>query len=161
MTSVPIHICSLEAVREIDVSVYDGVITIEDTNIEEPFRVDSDGPEQLILRFDDISVPMEGFVEPEEKHIQAALSFGHRIAQETGGSILIHCHAGISRSSALALAIIAQRLGEGKEEEAVHQLERINPNCRPNKSLVWMTDELLGRNRKLYDTAYKMVWLTN
>ena len=56
-----IHICSLEAVREIDVSVYDGIITIEDTNIEEPFRVDSDGPEQLILRFDDISVPMEGF----------------------------------------------------------------------------------------------------
>ena len=104
---------------------------------------------------------MEGFVEPEEKHIQAALRFGHRIAKETGGSILIHCHAGISRSSALALAIIAQRLGKGKEEESVHQLEMINPNCRPNKSLVWMTDELLGRNRKLYDTAYKMVWLTN
>ena len=161
MTLVPIHICSLEAVREIDVSVYDGIITIEDTNIKEPFRVDSDGPEQLVLRFDDISVPMEGFVEPEEKHVQAALRFGHRIAKETGGSILIHCHAGISRSSALALAIIAQRLGKGKEEEAIHQLEMINPNCRPNKSLVWMTDELLGRNRKLYDTAYKMVWLTN
>lgn len=161
MTLVPIHICSLEAVREIDVSVYDGIITIEDTHIEEPFRVDSDGPEQLILSFDDISVPMEGYLEPEKKHIHAALRFGYKIAKQTGGSILIHCHAGISRSSALALAIIAQRLGEGKEEEAVHQLEMINPNCRPNKSLVWMTDEILGRNSRLYDTAYKMVWLTN
>jgi predicted protein tyrosine phosphatase len=156
-----LHICSLEAARELDVSVYDGVITIEDTTIEEPFRVEDDGPQQLVLRFDDISVPMDGYVEPDESHIHAALAFAYKIAKDTGGSILIHCHAGISRSSAIALAIIAQRLGRGKEEEAVHQLEMINPNCRPNKSLVWMTDEILKRDRKLYDKAYEMVWLTN
>ena len=156
-----IHICSLEAAREIDVSIYDGVITIEDTTIAEPFRVDDDGPSQLVLRFDDISVPMDGYVEPNEQHIEAALKFAFRIAKDTGGSILIHCHAGISRSSAIALAIIAQRLGPGKEKEAVKLLEKINPNCRPNKSLVWMTDEVLGRGMELYNTAYKMVWLTN
>ena len=114
-----------------------------------------------MLRFDDISVPMDGYVEPNEQHIEAALKFAFRIAKDTGGSILIHCHAGISRSSAIALAIIAQRLGPGKEKEAVKLLEKINPNCRPNKSLVWMTDEILGRGMALYNTAYKMVWLTN
>ena len=155
-----LHICSLEAARELDVSVYDGVITIEDTTIEEPFRVEDNGPQQLVLRFDDISVPMDGYVEPDESHIHAALAFAYKIAKDTGGSILIHCHAGISRSSAIALAIIAQRLGRGKEKEAVNQLEMINPNCRPNKSLVWMTDEILKRDRKLYDKAYEMVWLT-
>ena len=156
-----LHICSLEAARELDVSVYDGVITIEDTTIEEPFRVEDDGPQQLVLRFDDISVPMDGYVEPDESHIHAALAFAYKIAKDTGGSILIHCHAGISRSSAIALAIISQRLGRGKEEEAVHQLEMINPNCRPNKSLVWMTDKILKRDRKLYDKTYEMVWLTD
>ena len=161
MTLVPIHVCSLAAARELDVSVYNGVITIEDTTIEEPFRVEDNGPQQLVLRFDDISVPMDGYVEPDESHIHAALAFAYKIAKDTGGSILIHCHAGISRSSAIALAIIAQRLGRGKEKEAVTQLEMINPNCRPNKSLVWMTDEILKRDRKLYDKAYEMVWLTN
>ena len=66
------------------------------------------------------------------------------------GSLLIHCHARISRSSAIALAVIAKRLGSGKEEEAVNTLEHINPNCRPNKSIVEMADELLERDGKLY-----------
>ena len=34
-----IQICSLEAARESDLSIYDGVITIEETTIENPFRI--------------------------------------------------------------------------------------------------------------------------
>ena len=64
MNLLPVQICSLEAVREIDTSLYDGVITIEDSDIEDPFRVDEYGPDQLVLCFDDISVPVEGFVDP-------------------------------------------------------------------------------------------------
>ena len=161
MNLLPIQICSLEAVREIDTSLYDGVITIEDSDIEDPFRVDEYGPDQLVLCFDDISVPVEGYVEPNEKHILKALAFAHKIGTETAGSLLIHCHAGISRSSAIALAIIATRLGEGKELKAIKILEKINPNCRPNKSMVWMTDEILERKMVLYKTAFKNVWLTN
>jgi predicted protein tyrosine phosphatase len=97
-------------------------------------------------------------IEPQEKHILQALSFADRIGD---GSLLIHCHAGISRSSAVALAIIANKLGEGKERDSVKTLKKINPHSRPNKSIVWMTDEILLRNKKLYNTAFKMMWLTN
>ena len=90
-----------------------------------------------------------------------ALAFAHKIETETAGSLLIHCHAGISRSSAIALAIIATRLGEGKELQAIKMLEKINPNCSPNKSMVWMTDEILERKMVLYKTAFQNVWLTN
>ena len=31
--------------------------------------------------------------------------------------LLIHCHAGISRSSAIALAVIAKRLGSGMRKK--------------------------------------------
>ena len=158
VTQFHIHITSLDAVREADVSIYDGVITIEDSRIEDPFRVESEHPKQLVLCFDDISVPLDDFIEPQEKHILQALSFADRIGE---GSILIHCHAGISRSSAIALAIIAKRLGAGKEQDAIKILESINPHCRPNKSLVWLTDEILERDRRLYDIAYKSMWLTN
>ena len=148
MTSIfPIHVSSLEQVRELDVSTYDGIITIEDTTIKEPFRVQTDEPKQLILRFDDINHPMDDYVIPQMSHIKRALDFVDKIED---GSLLIHCRAGISRSSAIALAVIAKRLGSGKEEEAVNTLEHINPNCRPNRSIVEMTDELLERNGKLY-----------
>ena len=158
VTQFPIHICSLDAVKETDISIYDGVITIEDSRIEDPFRVEKAHPKQLVLCFDDISVPLDDFIEPQEKHILQALSFADRIGE---GSILIHCHAGISRSSAIALAIIAKRLGAGKEKDAIKVLEQINPHSRPNKSIVWLTDEILERDRTLYDIAYKSMWLTN
>ena len=146
-TDFPIHICSLEAVKEMDTSIYDGIITIEDSNIENPFRVRSGENKQLILRFDDINQPIDDYVIPQMSHIKRALDFADKIED---GSLLIHCRAGISRSSAIALAVIAKRLGSGKEEEAVNTLEHINPNCRPNKSIVEMTDELLERDGKLY-----------
>ena len=87
-------------------------------------------------------------------HIKRALEFADKIKD---GSLLIHCCAGISRSSAIALAVIAKRLGSGKEEEAVKTLEHINPNCRPNKSIVEMTDELLERDGKLYDKVFEVL----
>lgn len=158
MTPFSIHICSLEAAREADVSIFDGVITIEDSRIENPFRLEAENQKQLVLCFDDISVPLDGFIEPQEKHILQALSFADGIGE---GSILIHCHAGISRSSAIALAVIAKRIGKGKEPQSIKILEQINPHARPNKSIVWLTDEILERDRKLFDIAYKSMWLTN
>ena len=153
-----IQICSLEAARDIDLSPFKGVITIEDSTIEDPFRIEDNPPEQLVLRFDDISAPHPEWIEPQEFHIERALSFTEKICN---GALLIHCHAGISRSSAIALAIITKDLGAGKEVEAVNTLKKINPNARPNKSMVWMTDEILGREMDLYKTAFKMLWLTN
>ena len=156
-TDFPIHICSLAAVKEMDTSIYDGIITIEDSNIENPFRVRSGETQQLILRFDDISTPIDDLIVPQDIHVERALKFAQLIDD---GSLLIHCHAGISRSSAIALAIIAEKLGEGNEEEAVKTLEFINPNCRPNKLLVKMIDYILNRNMVLYNTVLNKVDLT-
>ena len=152
-----IQICSLEAAREANWHAFDGVITIEDSTIEDPLRVD--GPcKQLVLKFDDISLPVEGYIQPEEHHIENALLFADQVGE---GLLLIHCHAGISRSSAIALAIIAKALGAGKEIEAIKTLRRINPYAHPNKLMVWMADEILNRNMKLYKAASNMLCLTD
>ena len=107
------------------------------------------------VRFSIVSV-IEDII-PQDIHIERALKFAQSIED---GSLLIHCHAGISRSSAIALAIIADKLGEKNEEEAVKTLEFINPNCRPNRLLVKMTDEILERNMVLYNTVLNKVDLT-
>ena len=70
-----IQICGLEAAREADLDIYDGVITIEDTTTEVPLRISGGNPRQLVLRFDDISRPIDNFVMPDVKHIQSVFNF--------------------------------------------------------------------------------------
>ena len=152
-----IQICSLVAAREIDHSTYDGVITIEDSLIDDPLRIDKSDCPQLVLCFDDIASPKDEWIMPKERHVRRALEFADELG---GGSLLIHCHAGISRSSGIALAIIAKGLGPGKEKQALIELEKINPNCAPNALLVWFIDEILDRGGALYKMAKSMVRLT-
>ena len=145
-----IQICSLEAVREADVTAYDGVITIEDSSIQEPFRVTGAAPSQLVLKFDDISSPIDDFIMPQERHIRAGLEFARRWEQP---SLLIHCKAGMSRSPAMALAILADWLGEGYEEEAVRELIKVSRLCTPNKHMIELMDQVLDRSRNLEEAC--------
>ena len=107
-----IQICSLEGAREIDHSMYDGVITIENSNTDNPLRIDESICPQLVLCFDDIATPKGEWILPKERHVRSALEFADELI---GGSLLVHCHAGISRSSGIALGIIAKRLGPEKK----------------------------------------------
>ena len=152
-----IQICSLRIAKETDHSTYEGVITIEDSLVDKPLRIDQGDCLQLVLSFDDITSPKNDWVLPNKKHIQSALNFADELR---GDSLLIHCHAGISRSSGIALAIIAKGLGPGKEKQAFIELEKINPNCAPNALLVWFIDEILDRGGALYKMAKSMVRLT-
>ena len=152
-----IQICSLGTAREVDHSTYDGVITIEDSLVDEPLRVNKADCTQLVLCFDDITSPKHDWVLPNKKHIKSALNFADELR---GGSLLIHCHAGISRSSAVALAIIAKGLGAGREKQAFIELEKVNPGSAPNALVVRFTDEILERGGALYKMAKSMVRLT-
>ena len=145
-----IQICSLEAAREADVKAYDGIITIEDQAIADPFRVASDDPPQRILSFDDISAPIDNWVAPEDHHIRSALVFARRWDQP---SLLIHCHAGMSRSPAIALAVLADWLGEDLEDEAVKELIKVAPLCTPNMLVVKITDRVLNRAGRLVEAV--------
>ena len=143
-----IQICSLEAAREADVFAYDGVITIEDSTIEEPFRIETDHPPQRVIVFDDLTVPMDDYLLPEERHVRSALRFAGQWEQP---SLLIHCHVGMHRSPAIALAIFADWLGEGREEEAVQELLKVARLCTPNKLVVKIADTVLGREGRLVE----------
>ena len=148
-----IQICSLGTAREADIEAYDGIITIENSEIEEPFRVVSDYPPQRVLTFDDIAAPMDNWVVAEEYHVRSALVFARQWDQP---SLLIHCHAGMSRSPAIALAILADWLGEGREDEAVKELIKVAPLCTPNMLVVKISDRVLGRAGRLVDVVQNL-----
>lgn len=63
--------------------------------------------------------------------------------------ILIHCHAGVSRSTAFALCLLAHRLGAGREAEAFDAFMRIVNKPWPNRRIVEILDGHLRREGAL------------
>ena len=66
-----IQICSLQTARETDYSIYDGLITIEDSLEDNPLRINNDLCPQLVLCFDDISLPVDDYILPQKKQFLA------------------------------------------------------------------------------------------
>jgi predicted protein tyrosine phosphatase len=60
------------------------------------------------------------------------------------GTLLIHCEAGISRSTATALIIYACWLGQGREDEAMERVVAQRPYAIPNRRMVALADRLLA-----------------
>jgi len=149
-----IDICSLGIAREADLTLYDGVITIEDSTVEKPFRIETTHPPQRIIVFDDITSPIDDYVVLEEWQVRSALSFARQFECP---SLLIHCHAGMSRSPAIALAILADFLGKGKEEKAVRELLKVVSLCTPNRFVLETADRVLAREGRLVEACDKVL----
>lgn len=67
----------------------------------------------------------------------------------TSGKVLIHCEAGVSRSSAAALIMYACWFGPGREWEAMRRVIAQRPIAMPNRRMVAFADELLGLGGRL------------
>src|SRR5688500_16698063 len=68
--------------------------------------------EKLELRFHDVIEEAPGMVLPQEEHVEQLLAFGRDLLAEPRPSahLLVHCHAGVSRSTASMSLILAQAL---------------------------------------------------
>lgn len=103
---------------------------------------------------DEIDVKNKGIL-PNKNDIDKILQFSSTFTEND--KVLIHCHAGISRSSAIAISIFAQH---GMEPfEAFYAAERIRPEMYPNGLILRYADELLFKNGDL--VGYLDVWLAN
>lgn len=122
---------------------FDAVMTIEDSSEGNGFRIpDWGGVDQFVLKFDDTVSDLHGKRPPEAAQVADALAFARKA---DGLSLLVHCEMGVSRSAGIALAILAERYGDGREEDAVTHLLRIRPVASCNPRIVAIADDLLGR----------------
>jgi predicted protein tyrosine phosphatase len=147
---VPESICIASANRPKRIKrAFDAVITIEDPRTPNSRRLrfhSTPHPPHLVLRFEDLDQPHERIETASMDHIQATLEFGreHRDAK-----LLVHCHAGIARSTAAALAIIADRLGAGRELDALRAMLLLQLEAVPNLLIISHADRLLDRGGRL------------
>jgi predicted protein tyrosine phosphatase len=105
----------------------------------------------LHLPCDDMTVPITGHSAPTARQVREAIAFG--LSVPTGGHLLVHCAAGVSRSAAMACAILAARMGDA--QKAVKEVFRVRPQARPNKRIIQLADEYLELDRQLTDEVEK------
>ena len=94
------------------------------------------------LNFDDIIEAIPGYVEPSEQHVGSIIDLAAELTDTD--RILIHCQAGISRSSAAALIMLAAR-NPGHERTIAARLREEGPWFVPNRLMVDIADRLIGR----------------
>jgi predicted protein tyrosine phosphatase len=100
------------------------------------------------LAFHDIVEPLPDLVAPDHDVMRAVLAFGREASPQR--SLLIHCWAGISRSSAAAFAVACDR-NPGFERDIAAELRRRAPSVTPNRLMVRLADDLLQTNGRLIE----------
>lgn len=103
-----------------------------------------DAEHRLDLRFNDIAVPREGLVAPSAEHLETLLAFVDGWNGER--PLLIHCWAGVSRSTAAAYVVACARTAPGREVEWAARLRDAAPTATPNPLMIALADRLLGRD---------------
>src|SRR5437762_10392418 len=94
-----IHVCSLAALPEtVKATGASHVLTVM-ANVEQVQRPESVLPaNHLKVQMDDITEQIDGFVAPCDLHIEQVLNFVR--GWDRSAPLVVHCYAGISRSTA-------------------------------------------------------------
>ena len=101
----------------------------------------------LRLTLHDISEPLEGYTHPEPWHVEEILNFV--AGWDRSGPMLIHCYAGISRSTASAFAAACMLNPHRDEIEIARQIRARSPIASPNRLIVSLADKALGREGRM------------
>lgn len=107
--------------------------------------------DRLELRFHDvIEENMPDHVVPERRHVEAILRFGRDlVAEPKPAHLLVHCHMGISRSSAALALILAQARPDWVASEILSEVVRIRSRAWPNLRMIELGEALLGRRGEM------------
>ncbi len=143
-----IHVCSLARLQEtVDETGARHVVSLlgDEATIARPNGI---APENhLWLRLHDIAAPLDGYIAPEEQHVAGLLDFVR--GWDRHAPMVVHCFAGISRSTASAFAAVCA-LNPARAEAGIAQaLRRASPAATPNIRIVSLADRLLGRDGRM------------
>ncbi len=102
----------------------------------------------------DIHSPMAGLVAPDAAMVQQVLDFGRD--WDGAAPMVIHCFAGISRSTASAFIIACERDPRADELEIALAMRRASPSAFPNRRIVALADDILGRQGRMLEAVEAM-----
>jgi predicted protein tyrosine phosphatase len=143
-----IHVCSLARLHDTVAQVgASHIVTLLRliNRVERPATIAE--LNHLILGMDDIPTPMDGYVHPAEDHVHDLIKFVQ--GWDRRAPLVMHCYAGISRSTAAAF-ISACALNPGRAEVSIARaIRNSSATAMPNVMLVSHADRILGRNGRM------------
>lgn len=143
-----LHVCSLarlhETVERVGASHVATLINAATPVIRPP----SVAPENhLFLGFNDIVEPTEGLIPASSAQVARFIDFV--VTWDRARPMVIHCWAGISRSTAGGYVAACALLPEVDESVIARELRARAPSATPNGRLVALADALLGRDGRM------------
>src|SRR5258707_4207179 len=143
-----IHVCSLAALPEtVRLTGASHVLTVM-ANVNQVQRPASVLPaNHLKVQVDDITEELDGFVAPSDRHIEQVLNFVR--GWDRNAPLVVHCYAGISRSTASAFAAACMLNPHRDELSIARQIRAASPIAQPNRLIVSLADKLLGREGRM------------
>ena len=143
-----LHVCSLAALSDtVRATGASHVLTVM-ANVEQVQRPASVLPaNHLKVSMDDITEHIDGFTAPCEAHVEKVLAFVR--GWDRAAPMVVHCYAGISRSTASAFAA-ACLLNPHRDEIAIaRQIRAASAIAQPNRLIVSLADKALGRDGRM------------
>jgi predicted protein tyrosine phosphatase len=143
-----IHVCPLARLAEtVEETGARHVVSLigDEMRLERPACISPEN--HLWIRMHDISTPLDGYILPDEEHITGLLGFVRDWDRRT--PLVMHCFAGISRSTASAYASVCALNPKRDEASIARALRQASPTATPNIRIVSLADRLLGRDGRM------------
>jgi predicted protein tyrosine phosphatase len=149
-------ICGLDELEDHRERGVTHVLSLMDPGWPEPAAFRAFAPHRrAAYYFHDAIEAAPDVVLPRPGDVEAILAFGREIGDDPG-HLLVHCHAGISRSTAAMLMILAQAFDRDDEDAVVARLEQTRPQAWPNSLMIGFADQRLGRDGRLSEAVRKI-----
>lgn len=143
-----IHVCSMARVPEtIDAVGARHLLTLLSPNsgFVRPGSIVAQNHLHLVMH--DIVEEMDGHTPPGREHVATLIEFGRR--WDRAAPLVVNCYAGISRSTAAAFIVAASLDPRRDESSLAAELRRLSPSATPNRRLVGLADDILGRSGRM------------
>jgi predicted protein tyrosine phosphatase len=143
-------ICGIPELDEHCTTGVTHVLSLLDPDCDDPPALTAFAPHQRIaLRFHDVIEPKPERIAPSLSDVERLLAFGRELVDAPRGHLLIHCHAGVSRSTAAASLILAQASPDRPARDMFDMVSDLRPRAWPNLRILELGDALLGRDGEI------------
>ena len=96
---------------------------------------------------DDIIEPLDGYVAPADEHLTRLIEFVR--GWDRAKPLVVHCYAGISRSTAGAFVTVCALNPQRSELAIAQALRHASATATPNLRIVLLADRMLGRQGRM------------